>query len=30
MGIFNSIKGQFIDVIEYKDENSKTIIKKIY
>lgn len=28
MGIFNSIKGQFIDVIEYKDENSKTIIKK--
>lgn len=28
MGIFDSIKGQFIDVIEYKDENSKTIIKK--
>ena len=28
MGILDSIKGQFIDVIEYKDENSKTIIKK--
>ena len=28
MGIFDSIKGQFIDVIEYTDENSKTIIKK--
>lgn len=28
MGILNSIKGQFIDVIEYTDENSDVIVKK--
>lgn len=28
MGILESVKGQFIDVIEYTDENSKTIVKK--
>lgn len=28
MGILNSIKGQFIDVIEYTEENSDIIVKK--
>lgn len=28
MGLFNSIKGQFIDVIEYTDEKSDIIVKK--
>lgn len=28
MGLFNAIKDQFIDVIEYIDEDGKTIVKK--